>query len=170
MKSTIKTIVLLFLPLTMIAQKKQLQTKSLVDIEGFEKLTQEVMEYRETRLLPLDQFLEFAKDENTIILDTRSESGYKQKHIKGAVHINFSDFTEKKLAKIIPSKNTRILIYCNNNIIGDTINFATKMAPLALNIPTFINLYGYGYENVYELSSLVLVEDKRLIFEGTTIK
>ena len=29
-----------------------------------------------------------------------------------------------------------------------------KRISLALNIPTFINLYGYGYENIYELGVL----------------
>jgi hypothetical protein len=29
------------------------------------------------------------------------------------------------------------------------------MMPLALNIPTFINLYGYGYKNIYELKVIV---------------
>jgi hypothetical protein len=44
-----------------------------------------------------------------------------------------------------------------------------KRAELALNIPTFINLYGYGYRNVYELSELVSVHDPRLEFEGTRL-
>lgn len=80
-----------------------------------------------------------------------------------------SDFTAEKLAKIIPSKDTKILIYCNNNIDGDTIAFARKSAPLALNIPTFINLYGYGYRDVYELSILLDVGDPRFTFQGTDI-
>jgi hypothetical protein len=32
---------------------------------------------------------------------------------------------------------------------------------MALNIHTYINLYGYGYKNVYELSELVGVYDGR---------
>ena len=40
---------------------------------------------------------------------------------------------------------------------------------LALNIPTYINLYGYGYRNVYELNELVSVRDRRVEFEGTTV-
>ena len=39
---------------------------------------------------------------------------------------------------------------------------------MALNIPTYINLYGYGYKNVYELDELVNVGDPRIKFEGTT--
>jgi hypothetical protein len=83
---------------------------------------------------------------------------------------------------MIPNADTRILIYCNNNFINDQANFASKtvipilinkkIAPisLALNIPTYINLYGYGYRNVYELSELVSTLDKRITFEGSDIK
>jgi phage shock protein E len=39
-------------------------------------------------------------------------------------------------------------IYCNNNFADDRAPVATKKVELALNIPTFINLYGYGHENV----------------------
>ena len=77
------------------------------------------------------------------------------------------------------SSATRILIYCNNNFADDQIAFATKMArpvyrktkplTLALNIPTFINLYGYGYKNVYELSDLVSVYNRTIEFEGTDV-
>ncbi len=157
----------LLTPLLMFSQKKEKLQKSKVDFESFLEISEEVLEYRQFRLIPLDQFLDFSEESGTIILDTRSEAAYNQKHLKGAVHLNFSDFTEKKLSKLIPDKTTKILIYCNNNIGGDTLNFPTKILPMALNIPTFINLYGYGYKNVYELASLVPIQDKRLEFAGT---
>ena len=37
-----------------------------------------------------------------------------------------------------------------------------KSAPLALNVPTFINLYGYGYQNIYELSGAYSVLDAEI--------
>ena len=158
-------IIILIIPFTMNAQKSKLPD-SKVNYNAFLEISDEILEYREARLIPLETFLEYLRDDNTILLDTRSEAAFKRKHLKGATHINFSDFTKEKLAERIPSKDTRILIYCNNNIDGDPINFATKIAPMALNIPTFINLYGYGYKNIYELSSLVFVKDQRLQFEG----
>ncbi|MHA7056020.1 rhodanese-like domain-containing protein [Aquimarina sp. M1] len=166
------SLILLLIPITMLSQKHQELKKSNVDYNSFLEISEEVLEYRQTRLTPLDTFLYFTKDPKTILLDTRSEAAYNQKHLEGAVHLNFSDFTEEKLAKVIPDKETRILIYCNNNIDGDTVNFPTKKLPLALNIPTFINLYGYGYgyKNIYELSSLVPIRDKRLKFTGTKVK
>lgn len=144
--------------------------KALVDYPGFTQMTQEVEAYRKKRLVSLNKFQEMAKEQGTIILDTRSKAAYDGKHLKGAIHLNFSDFTAEKLAKVIPSKDTRILIYCNNNILGDPMSFASKSMPLALNIPTFINLHGYGYENLYELRDLVPVDYLELEFEGTLVK
>ena len=40
---------------------------------------------------------------------------------------------------------------------------------MALNIPTYVNLYGYGYRNVYELHELVNVTDPRIEFEGSIV-
>jgi len=137
--------------------KIPVEKASLVDYEGFSKLTKELQPLRETRLVTTDEFKNMALDANTIILDTRSKAAFDEVHIKGAVHLNFSDFTEEKLAKVIPSKDTRILIYCNNNFISDMAALLSKKVELALNIPTFVNLHGYGYENVYELGELVIL-------------
>ncbi len=40
---------------------------------------------------------------------------------------------------------------------------------MALNVPTYVNLFGYGYRNVYELDELVNVRDSRVEFEGTIV-
>ena len=109
-----------------------------------------------------------SKDGNTIILDSRSAEAYEMTHLKGAINLNFSDFTEEKLAKVIPNKKTRILIYCNNNFQSIYAELGDKDSSLALNIPTFINLYGYGYKNIYELESRIVDSDKRLNFSGTS--
>jgi hypothetical protein len=147
----------------------QVAVPSRVDYPGFVDLSKEAGEYRKKRLVAIEAFMKMAEDPQTMILDARSESAYRRKHIKGAININFSDFSVEGLKQAIPDKNKRILIYCNNNIDGDTANFPTKSVSLALNIPTFINLYGYGYKNVYELSSLLQADDARLIFEGTDV-
>lgn len=140
-----------------------------VDYKGFSEMTKEVQDHRAKRLVKLAAFKRMAGEANTIILDTRSERNYTGRHIKGAVHLNFSEFSAEKLAKMIPDKNTRILIYCNNNFKDDPQTMILKSAPLALNIPTFINLYGYGYKNVYELSDYLSVNDPRVEFEGSQL-
>lgn len=174
-----KTLSLLTLVLTTTVAFAQPQAKNYpasdIDYPGFVELTKEAEEHRKTHTISVTEFLKMAEEKNTIILDTRSEKMYKAKHVKGAVHLNFSDFTAGKLAKVIPSKSTKILIYCNNNLDKDEMYFARKFAPLALNIPTFINLFGYGYKNVYELDALVptipMFKDEKpaLEFEGTAV-
>jgi hypothetical protein len=157
---------------------------ALVDYDAFEALVKEVKAHRQRRLVNLDQFVKMSKELDVIIIDTRSDEMYKARHIAGAVHLNFSDFTQDNLADVIPSPNYRVLIYCNNNIEKDEEFFPTKAVmplkissvsnvkpiTLALNIPTYINLYGYGYRNVYELSELISIDDKRITFEGTAIE
>lgn len=137
-----------------------------VDYHGFLKLTEELADYRQGRLISLDEFTEKAKQQDAIILDTRSVAAFEQGHIDGAINIPFSDFTEEKLIKILGDKSRPILIYCNNNFRDNVPPIRLKMAPLALNIPTFINLYGYGYENIYELNGVTHIADPRAKWTG----
>ena len=134
-------------------------TQATIDYPGFLEISEKVMALRETRLVSLAEFNEMAGAPDTIILDTRSAEAFAQGHIEGAVHLNFSDFTDAKLAEVVGSKDTRILIYCNNNFRDNVAPVMLKRMELALNIPTFVNLHGYGYENVYELADLVSIED-----------
>lgn len=125
-----------------------------IDYPGFLELTEEVYAIRETRLIPLDAFNAMASEPGTIILDTRSREAYEMGHLQGAINLPFSDFTDEKLAAVIPTKDTRVLIYCNNNFADNIAPVMVKKVELALNIPTFINLYGYGYQELYELGEL----------------
>ena len=166
--------------------------KSLADYNDFKELVNEVEKHRSKRLIDLNTFLEMSKNENVVILDTRSDFRWNRKHLKGAIHLDFTDFTQSSLSELIPNPNTKILIYCNNNFEGDQVDFTSKVYDpdekpisstietqilsnrkpimLALNIPTYINLYGYGYKNIYELNELVNVNDPRIVFEGTEVQ
>jgi len=255
---------------------KKVYKKSNVDYAAFLALAHEVDEYRADRLVAYDEWLAMSKEPNTVILDTRSKEAYDKIHINGAIHLDFSDFTDYKLRKVIPNKSTRVLIYCannfhgnsrltraggaagpkgpegpqgnlhpdypknlvgpqgpkkapkltgsNTNIIGPSLPTPKSLttpkktnkpstpkktsesqnnigvvagppppptpkmyskgpqrpqggspgpliagkSPVALNIPSFINLYYYGYKNVYELSSSIDTKDKDLELVGTT--
>ena len=143
-----------FIGIGLAANAQEAPGSAEIDYEGFMDLTGEVFELREERLLSLDAFNEMSAQPDTIILDARSRYAFDLGHIEGAVNLPFSDFTDEKLAEVIPDKDTRILIYCNNNFTDDAEPIPLKRISLALNIPTFINLYGYGYENIYELGVL----------------
>lgn len=181
-------------------------TNSAIDFAGFVKLSADLQQIRNARRIPIAKFNEMSREPQTIILDTRSKWAFDVVHVAGAIHLNFSDFTAEKLRKVIPDKQTKILIYCNNNfsqlpqtdrlqllqslnalnsvqtedsnpdshgekdareaIVESTVN---KAPPLALNIPTFINLHGYGYTNVYELADQLDLNDSRLKLVGTGV-
>lgn len=162
-----------------------------VSFDDFSELVAAVEPHRAERLIDLDTFLTMSREPNTIIFDSRSEFRYDRIHVRGSRHLNFSDFTQENLARVIPTFDTRILIYCNNNFEGNETDFASKIAlpvaapsgdavtsqfsaqekprMMALNIPTYVNLYGYGYRNVYELHELVDVNDPRIVFEGSIV-
>jgi len=201
-----------------------------IDYPGFLGIVTEVQPIREKRRIPVEEFMKMAKEPNTVILDTRAKWAYDLIHVEGAIHLNFSDFSEEKLHKLIPDQDTRILIYCNNNfdfearrgpsgtpsVVRDAnekvneeiaqavkvalaaeaaeiarateiarktgiyapetqgvrlapIGMTNKQPQLALNIPTFINLWGYGYKNIYELADLLPIADLRLPIEGTGV-
>jgi hypothetical protein len=94
-----------------------------------------------------------------LILDARSASAFAEGHIRGAVNLPLTDFTAQSLARTIGRRDRPILIYCNNNFRNDQPPVPLKSIQLALNIQTFINLYGYGYRNVRELNAVVDFND-----------
>ena len=170
-----------------------------VSFEDFRSLVAEVEPHRRERLVDLDTFLAMSRRPDVVILDTRSAQRYDRIHLRGAKHLSFPDFTQENLRTVIPSEDTTVLIYCNNNFDGNEVDFASKVflprkeasvtgavrktanSPksqfasqekplmLALNIPTYVTLYGYGYRNVYELDELVTVTDPRIAFEGSVV-
>ncbi len=146
--------IITFIGIGLAATAQEAPGSAEIDYAGFMELSDEVFQLREGRLLTLEEFNAMAVEPNTIILDARSPYAFEMGHIEGSVNLPFSDFTDEKLADAIPSKDTRVLIYCNNNFTDDAEPIPLKRISLALNIPTFINLYGYGYENIYELGAL----------------
>lgn len=130
-----------------------------VDYDGFVDLAQEVTLYRQARLLGWQEFWAQANADGAVLLDTRSSEAFAAGHLAGAVNLPFSEFTDEKLAEIIGDTGRPIFIYCNNNFADDVPPIRLKRLELALNIPTFINLYGYGYRNVWELGETVETAD-----------
>jgi phage shock protein E len=128
----------------------------LIDYPGFVELAEHVAGYREERRLAWEEFAARARADGAILLDARSETAFAQGHIEGAINLPLPDFTAERLAEVIgPDTGRAIFIYCNNNFADDRPPVVTKKVELALNIPTFINLVGYGYANVWELADVI---------------
>ena len=139
----------------------------LIDYGAFEKGVGEVRELRQLRRISETEFIRMARDPGTVVLDARSAEKFRLLHIHGAKNLSLPDMTEEELAKVIPAKTTRVLIYCNNNFQNEPAAFPTKALPASLNLHTFNVLHSYGYNNVYELGPLIDIRKARLRFEGT---
>ncbi|OOB98335.1 sulfurtransferase [Leptospira interrogans] len=142
----------------------------LIDYKKFQNIVNSSAEEREAKRLTEEEFLNMIQDKEVVLLDARSESRYKLRHIKGAVSLPFTEFTKESLAKVIPKINSKILIYCNNNFMGSPEAFASKAPAASLNLSTFISLKAYGYKNIYELGPLLSVDSTKFTFEGTEVQ
>ena len=161
MRRTLIAVLLLFLAAPIQAKDRN----PLIDYAGFQQLTDKVSAYRASRLLSWAAFDKASRQPGTLVLDARSADAYAAGHIKGAVNLPFTDFTQASLAHVIGDKERPILIYCNNNFSNNRPPVETKMVRLALNIQTFINLVGYGYANVRELNEVVDFNDPKVGWE-----
>jgi len=141
----------------------------LIDYQAFEGQVTEVGKIRQERRVTEKEFIRMAARRSTVILDARSTERFNLLHVKGATHLSFPDFTAEELARIIPSMDTRILIYCNNNFLNEPKAFFTKAPPASLNLHTFNALYSYGYRNVYELGPLIDISKAKIEFEGSLL-
>ena len=74
------------------------------------------------------------------------------------------------LARVVPGRDAKILIYCNNNFLDSPAAFASKAPAASLNLSTYTSLKAYGYTNVYELGPLLRIGDTRLPFEGSEVQ
>lgn len=164
-----KTLLCSLLALPMIVRAAE-PPNPAIDFQRFAQLTQELAPVREASRIGEDEFLKMAAEPGTVILDARSTDRFERLHVKGAIHLAFTDFTAEALAKLIPDKATRILIYCNNNFDKEPVDFARKQVSVALNVQTFINLHAYGYRNVKELAPLLDRTTTKIPFDGTTVK
>lgn len=134
-----------------------------IDYAGYQRLVAETGFQRADRRLVWDEFARAARAEGALLLDARSESAFRAGHIAGAVNLPFTDFTAESLARVIGDNPDRpIYIYCNNNFSNNRAPVVTKLAPLSLNVQTFVNLYGYGYRNVWELADTVDFNEPRI--------
>jgi hypothetical protein len=137
----------------------------LVDTAGFRDSVAEADRLRAERRVGEAAFLALATPES-VILDCRSREAFARLHVRGAVNLPFPDITANELDRLIPSPDTRVLIYCNNNFAAAPTAFPEKVARAALNHHAFATLVAYGYRNVFELAPLVDVASTEIPLEG----
>ena len=112
-------------------------------------------------------FIRMAADPKTVILDARSAEMFGVLHVRGAQNLSLPDITAEELAKVIPSKSTRVLIYCNNNFLNAPKAFATKTPSASLNIHTFNVLSATATPMFTSFGSLIDIRNAKLQFDGS---
>jgi phage shock protein E len=139
-----------------------------IDYAGFAGLVGNLEPVREKHRLGWEDFARASRAEGALLLDARSADAFARGHLKGAVNLPFTDFTAEALQAAIGDDPQRpIYIYCNNNFRDHRAPVALKAAPMALNIPTFVNLHGYGYRNVWELADVIGTDDAGVAWESS---
>ena len=78
----------------------------LIDYRKYLQIASGVQPVREQRRLTEDQFIAFAAEPGTIVLDARSADKFKLRHVKGAVSLPFTDFTAESL--VIQSSRSKV--------------------------------------------------------------
>ena len=149
-----------------LAQSDTVPDNPAIDMQQFLRISGEAAAARTSRRVTEADFIRMSSEPGTLVLDARSRQGFDQLHIKGAINLSFPDIAVKSLNDLIPDKNTRILIYCNNNFSGAEEPFPTKLPAAALNLSTYVALYSYGYRNVYELAPQIDLKQSKLAFES----
>jgi hypothetical protein len=136
-----------------------------IDMDGYLRISREAAQHRETRRVSEEEFIRMGRQPGTVVLDARSREKFAELHVKGAINLPFPDIAIESLEATLPDRNTRILIYCNNNFANAEGPFPAKIARASLNLSTYIALYSYGYRNVYELGPLIDIRTSALPFE-----
>ena len=165
-----KKAILLLNAITAVAFAADPIPNPLIDSAKFQQIVTASTREREARRLKEADFIGNMKEPGVVLLDARSEARYRLLHIKGAVNLPFTEFTAETLAKVVPSKSTKILIYCNNNFLGSPTAFASKAPAASLNLSTYSSLKAYGYTNIFELGPLLNVSNTKIPLEGTEVK
>jgi hypothetical protein len=137
-----------------------------IDMRGYLDVAAEAAQAREAHRVSEAEFIRMSREPGTTILDARSGQKYDELHVRGAINLSFADIASESLARTLPDRDARILIYCNNNFQNAPGPFPSKLPSAALNLSTYIALYNYGYRNVYELGPLIDINASRLEFEA----
>ncbi|HSC64533.1 MAG TPA: rhodanese-like domain-containing protein [Caldimonas sp.] len=137
-----------------------------IDDDAYLRTVKDALAHRADRRVSQAEFIRMSREPGTVVLDARSQAKFDELHVAGAINLSFPDIAVPSLAEALPDRNTRILIYCNNNFIGAPFAFPSKLPGASLNLATYVALYGYGYRNVYELGPLIDVDKTTLAFEG----
>lgn len=115
----------------------------------------------EAHTIRLADFLKRRNDPDAVVADLREKDAFDRGHMAGAVWLG-PDITHERLAAVVPSKETALLIYCDNSL------FPTRRISLTdVALPQIVFL---GHEKVWMLAPIYTDRDhdpNAVPWEGT---
>ncbi|WP_339611084.1 rhodanese-like domain-containing protein [uncultured Planktosalinus sp.] len=88
--------------------------------------------------ISVEQLQTKQQSKGIILLDAREKEEFKVSHIKNALWVGFDTFSLKKTMKLLPNKNTEIIIYCSVGVRSEKIGEQLQKAGYS----KVKNLYG----------------------------
>ena len=110
-------------------------------------------EIHKERLITPQQLLDMMQDPNTVLIDVRDIERYAKSHIKGAKNYSPFIFSDKEFQELVPDKETKIILYCDNGLSYIAGPPKKNMRAISLTSLAFPYLYTLGYHNLYELQN-----------------
>lgn len=92
------------------------------------------------------QLATWLSEQSTLLIDLRSASEYQAGHLQGAINLPLTDMTEAELKRRGISKQARIVVYCDFQLLP-----TRRIALTTLGHPTLQQL---GFDNVFTLEPL----------------
>jgi hypothetical protein len=106
--------------------------------------------HKEPRIVEKYALLNLLKKHAAIVLDTRDKKDFEQLHVKGAVNLPFEQLSRSSLARLIPTKDTAIVIHDPNNMRRKASDQVQEVDP-SWNYQVSAVLRIYGYTDIYAL-------------------
>ena len=132
------------------------------------------MQWLKAHRLSEEAFVQMSQEPETVILDTSDSETYRLVHVAGARHLTWQELEDAEaVAKVLPDKEARVLIYENNNYrtVRRRFEINQRMAVAESfddrewsgeNIAVYQALSRLGYQHVYELAPYVRIDRSEL--------
>jgi rhodanese-related sulfurtransferase len=101
-----------------------------------------VLEKFNTKTVPYITIEELKSNSEYVLLDARETKEFNVSHIENAINVGFNKYDGKKIAAIVPDKNTTIVVYCSIGVRSEIIGEKLKK----LGYKNVLNLYGGIFE------------------------
>lgn len=98
------------------------------------------------KIVKAEVLARWLKEGSVVLIDVRSKEAFARSHLRGAINLPATEITDESLKRLVPSPETRIVIYCDDNLLP-----TRRIALTTLCNPA---IYQLGYHNLFVLEEL----------------